>query len=443
MSFSSVSKRLADFVYSTTFDDLPPNVVEQAKGRVLDSLSTAIASRSLPIPTLALSFVQANRGEATIFANERRVPAIDAAMVNATLVNGCSQDDFLQKSHPGALTVPASVAVAEEEGNSGKELITSIVLGYDIVARVYMGGPTMLPKFRASGVAGAVAAAATAGKLLKLQPPELMNALGCSAVFASGFGEGFLSGTMEVKINVGWACRSGVSAAMLARLGVTASPIEFEGESGFFRAFAGTAEDAVATTRDLGKRFFINDVVYKEYPICIFVQTPVHLARTLAHEKKIDPKKIQQVTIKAPEANFTNPGYRNVAPYDTELQARVSARFCTSAALLRKPIESHAFYENTSDQAILALADKIDLISHSNDTERVDLEVIHDGEYLTITGVDGETLRPTINKIVAKFRRLTIDFLGKRTDQVIDTVLNLERVKNIRELTDLLQFRDH
>jgi 2-methylcitrate dehydratase PrpD len=439
----TVSGQLADFIYGTSFRNLPTEVVEQAKSRVLDSLGTAIAARGLPVPGVALKFVQANRGSATIFGYEQRVPAIDAALVNATLINGGTHDDFLYKSHPGAVTIPAAAAIAEEEGSSGREFLTSIVVGYELVARAYLGGPSMLPRFRATGVAGAVGAAAAAAKLLQLQPPEIMNALGCATMFASGFGEGFLSGTMDVKLNVGWACRSGVSAALLARHGATAAPRAFEGESGFFNAFAGTAEYAAAATRDLGKRFLISDVVYKERPVCIFVQTPVDLARQLAQENNLDPRKIDRVSIRAPEATYTNPGFKNVAPFATQLQARISARFCTAAALLGKPLESQALYQRTSDPDVLALAEKIELLEPSDDTERVYLEVAYDGITLRKTGMEMDTMRPSLEKAIAKFRRLTADLPGARSGQLIDTVLNLERVKHIRELTDQLQGAKH
>ncbi len=165
MDNSTIAGQLASFIHATGFDDLPPQVVEQAKSRVLDALATALASRDLPVPATALEFVAANRGEATIYGHRLRVPAIDAALVNATLINGTTHDDFLDKSHPGAVTVPAATALAEERGRGGRELLTSIVLGYDLVARAYRGGPSMLPKFRATGVAGAIGAAATAGKL--------------------------------------------------------------------------------------------------------------------------------------------------------------------------------------------------------------------------------------------------------------------------------------
>lgn len=435
----TVSQQLAEFIHATSFSDLPPTVVEMAKSRVLDCLATAISSRDLAVPAVALRFVEKNRGEATIFGRGQRVPAIDAALVNATLVNGTTQDDFLAKSHLGAMAIPAGMAIAEEEGCSGQELLTAVVLGYDIGARAYLGGPGMLPRFRASGVAGAVGAAATAAKLQGLSVSGLANALGLSTMFASGFGEGFYAGTMDVKLNVGWACRSGVSAAKLARLEATSTPLAFEGKSGFFNAFACTAENASKAVQALGKPFLIEKVSYKERPVCIFVQTPVHLAYRFAQEQKIDPSKIKQVTIQAPDATYTNPGYQNSAPFKTPLDARISAKFCTAAALLGKPIDQHAFYANTTEPQVLALAEKIDLLKPTEDTEHVFMEIIYDGEKYRLTGVELETMLPTTEKIVAKFKRLTADFFGKRMDQVIDTVLNLDRVAQIRELTDQLR----
>ena len=438
-SNSTVSQQLAEFIHATSFGDLPPAAIEQAKSRVLDSLATAIASRSLPVPSVALQFVQKNRGEATIFGHAQRVPAVDAALVNGTLINGTTHDDFLAKSHAGAVVIPAGIAIAEEEGNSGQEFLASVVLGYDLVARAYMGGPAMLPKFRASGVAGAVGAAATAGKLQKLSVSELVNALGLSTMFASGFGEGFHAGTMDVKLNVGWACRSGVSASKLARLGATSAPSAFEGKSGFFNAFAGTAEKAGEAVRALRDPFLIEKVTYKERPVCIFVQTPVHLAHRFAQETKLDPSKIKRVTIQVPDATHTNPGFQNVAPFSTPLQARVSARFCTAAALLGKPIDQYGFYANVTEPEVLALAEKIDLLDPVEDTEHVCLEILYDGETYRLAGVEMETLLPTTAKVVAKFKRLTMGFFGKRMDQVLDTILNLDRVTQIRELSNQLR----
>lgn len=438
-SVATVSGKLADFIHGTSFADLPPSVVEKAKLRLLDCLGTALAARGLHVPGVALAFVKGNEGPATVIGHADRLPVIDAALVNATLINGRSQDDFLQKSHPGALTVPSALAVAEAEGRTGAEVLAGIVLGYEVVGRVYMGGPRMLPRFRASGVAGTVGAAATAAKLLRLDPTRIMHSLSCAAVFAHGFGQGYLSGTNEVKLNVGMASRNGLSAAMLAKHGATASALAFEGDAGFYRAFDGSLEDIGEATRDLGKRYLIEDTVYKECPVCIFTQTPIALARGIA--SRVDPAKIERVVITSPTLTHTNPGFTNVAPYETHLQAVVSARFCTAAALLGRPVEDHGFYDQLQDREVLALAEKIELRPRPSDTERVEIEVVQRDGTVKTDGIENDTLIPTPEKVIAKFRRLVENVSGIDGESVIETVLRLDHVTRIRELTDLVTAR--
>jgi 2-methylcitrate dehydratase PrpD len=438
---STVSNQLAAFIRTTTIDGLQPDIIELAKSRVLDCITTALTSRRLPVPApkLAAKFVLGNTGSATVIGSRVRVPAIDAALVNATLINGSSLDDFLEKSHPGAVVVPAAMAVAEEQGASGADFLASVVVGYEMVGRAYLGAPGMLPRFRATGVAGALGAAAAAGKLSKLDDAGLMSALGYAAMFASGFGEGFHSGTMEVKFNVGWAARSGVSAARLALLGGTASPLIFEGKSGFFRAFGGNIDHVAEATRDLGERFLINDTIYKEFPVCIFVQTLMCLALDLVKRHKLDPARITHVSILAPKDTFENPGFQNVAPYANPLQAHTSASFCTAAALLGKPIGENAFYHKTTDPEVLALAAKVELLPPHADKERVVLRVVSDGHTYEIDATQMEMLRPTTDKVIQKFRRLAGPILGSATDQVLDAVMQLDRARHIGELTDILQ----
>lgn len=436
-SVDTVSGKLADFIHGLAFADLPASVVEKAKVRLLDCLGTALAARDLPVPAVALAFINGNAGPATVIGHRRRVPVIDAAFVNATLINGRSQDDFLQKSHPGAVTIPSALAVAEERGRTGAEVLAGLVIGYEIVGRIYMGGPAMLPRFRATGVAGTIGAAATASKLLRLDANRIMNALGCAAVFSHGFGQGFLSGTHEVKLNVAMASRNGLSAAMLASHGASASALAFEGDAGFYRAFSGSLDQVGEVTRDLGQRFLIDDAVYKECPVCIFTQTPIALARSIASQ--VDPETIEKVTITSPEATHTNPGFTNVAPYRTHLQAVVSARFCTAAALLGRPVESHEYYDELADEEVLALAEKIELRAQDRDRERVEIEVRQRDGKVHAGGIENDTLFPTHEKVTAKFRRLAGEVPGLDAERVIESVMALDRAPDVHALMALLR----
>lgn len=436
---SSISQRFARFICASVRDSVPANVAQLTQDRILDTLSTAIAATDLPVPTVAAQLVGNNAGAASIIGRTATVPAVDAAFINALLVNGRTQDDFLCKSHPGAVTLPAALAIADEFGGSGADLIDAVAVGYEVVGRIYLGGPAMLPQFRATGVAGTIGAAASAARMLKLDEAQTANALGCATVFASGFGAGFLTGTMDVKLNVGMACRNGVTAALLARAGATASPLAFEGEAGFYRAFARSLDHIDAATADLGERYLLEDTVYKEYPICIFIQTPVALTLALAARSHIEPDRIDRVTVTVCDLTYTNPGFTNLPPYASSLKARVSARFCIAAALLGRPIDEFGFYENYADAQVLALGERIDLVLDPARQDTVTIEIEHNGERLFIEGSEGATLKPSREKVVAKYRRLAEPVLGNNAARVEQQVLDLPAMNDLRELTTLLR----
>ena len=437
-SLPPVSVLLAEFIAKTRFDNIPTHVLDLAKGRILDAVATAIAARTLAVPNVAKAFAGKTSGLATVIGSRLPVQAIDAAFINATLINGCTHDDFLEKSHAGAVVIPAALALAEEQGASGAELLTAVVVGYELVARAYLGGPGMLPRFRATGVAGSFGAAAAAAKLMDLSIDQTAHALGLAAMFSSGFGEGFLTGTMDVKLNVGWASRSGVSAAQLARCGATAAPLAFEGQSGFYKAFSNSTDLAQKAIQGLGERFAIEDTVYKERPMCIFVQTPVELARSLSLKYVLSEQLIDRVRIRAPVATLTNPGYQNVAPFSTALQARISARFTIAAAILGRPVETYKYFDQVHDVGVLELASRIELMEPGDDAS-VWVEVHSQGKAYEASANEMDHLRPSLEKTITKFERLTADLPSDRAVLLLKTILNLDRLPSIASLSSQLR----
>lgn len=440
MSSQSISRHLARFIYSLSLRDLPSKVVSRAKNLLLDALATAIAAHDLPYPSIALAVVSGNKGNATIFTYGLRVPPVDATFVNAILINSIAQDDVLYMFHPGAVIIPAALATSEEEGSSGAEVITAIVAGYDVMGRLFLAAPNIVPRFRALSVFGPFGAAAAAGKLLKLNEDQLTNALGYAANLSSGFLECWTTGTMEGKFHTGIASRNGIMAATLAREGATAAEKSLEGKSGFYQAFAGTTEGLDAATADLGKRFLIMDAKSKVYPACGMQQVPIDLALTLVKEHDIRAKDIAKVIEIVPQSTFSYPGANYAGPFTTHFQATMSAQFCTAAAFLGKPVASHSFYEKSCDDPeVFELAKKVELIGENErDTTRVEV-TLRDGRKYSVEGGEGEMLVPTTDKIRVKFRNLAYDFLAeKKVDKVIDIVLNLDKLDNIRQLTHWL-----
>ncbi len=186
--------------------------------------------------------------------------------------------------------------------------------------------------------------------------------------------------------------------------------------------------------RGLGEHLAILDTVYKEYPICIFAQTPVALARELVEARGVKAGEIDRVQVTVCEATYTNPGFTNVPPYASALNARVSARFCIAAALLSRPIDEFDYYEAFNDPEVLALGQKIELRLDPSRGDTVDVEVWCGQRKFHAGGSEGETLHPTHEKVVAKVRRIGTPVLGQRIDVLIEAVMTLDAGGDIAAL---------
>jgi len=159
----------------------------------------------------------------------------------------------------------------------------------------------------------------------------------------------------------------------------------------------------------------------------------------LAARSHIEPDRIDRVTVTVCDLTYTNPGFTNLPPYASSLKARVSARFCIAAALLGRPIDEFGFYENYADAQVLALGERIDLVLDPARQDTVTIEIEHNGERLFIEGSEGATLKPSREKVVAKYRRLAEPVLGSNAARVEQQVLDLPAMNDLRELTTLLR----
>jgi 2-methylcitrate dehydratase PrpD len=242
---------------------------------------------------------------------------------------------------------------------------------------------------------------------------------------------------MEGKFQNGLASRNGIMAGLLAEQGATDAETSFEGKAGFYQAFAGSTPDLSKLTGGLGSNFAIMQAEYKVFPVCALEQIPVNLALGLVEMNNIDAKTIANVTVVMPEAEYLYPGTNNPGPFTSRFQAIMSSQFCVAAALLRKPVRSHTFYDKGyADPEVTGLAHKIILVGEKGKNE-ISIEVaLHDGNRFSAQGGKEDLLVPDFAKIRTKFENLAIEYLGTEgVDRVIQIVSDLDKIGDIGELT--------
>jgi 2-methylcitrate dehydratase PrpD len=437
----SITRRLAKFVTGISYENLPREVTDRAKMLILDALGNAIAGRDMPSSRMALELVKGDIGNVTVLTHPYKVPTQDASFANSVLAFSTSQDDFLFSFHPGIVIIPTAIAVAEQEASSGAELMNAVIAGYELMGRVYLGAPDIAAGFRGISVFGPFGAAAAAGKLLRLNEDQLTHALGYAANLASGLTQCLKSGTMEPYFHGGFAARSGIMAASLAKVGAVAAENILEGELGFYKAFSGTTNDVRKAMADLGKRLLIMEVSYKPYPVCGLQQIPVDLILRLKRQHRVMSKDIKEIVEEVPYSDATHPGNDFAGPFENASQALLSAQFCAAAAFLDKPVESPALYmEKHSDPDVFALAQKVRLIGEKDrKLPKITVALQNGEEYSIEEGEKQGTLTPTDEKIIAKFHKLTSSYLEqKRASEIVRAIISLEKVTNIQELVHLL-----
>lgn len=239
----TVANRLAQRALELSYDDVPETVLEHARLHLLDSLGVALAAASTES---GRKITQAARSlgvgdESTVIGSTGRLPAPSAALVNGTLIHALEYDDTHTDSiiHGSSVVVPSVLAAAERGSVGGKELITSLVLGWEVIIRLGLVAPGAFQArgFHTTGVCGSFASALVAGRLAKLSEPELTSALGIAGSQASGLFEYVVDGASVKSSHPGWAAHNGIVATHLARCGVSGPETVFEGRFGFYNTF--------------------------------------------------------------------------------------------------------------------------------------------------------------------------------------------------------------
>ncbi len=271
---TSVARRFARFVVGLEPTAIPPRVVERTALLVLDTLGSCLASSTMDFGAAVIETAERLGGapESTLAGRGTKVAAANAVLANATLAHGLDFDDTREDAivHTGCVAVPTALAVAEAERASGGAALAAVVAGVEVMCRIGLAAPGAFHArhFHPTALAGGFAAAAVAGKLLRLTEDELVRAFGICGSQAGGIIEYLTDGAWTKRLHPGWAAHAGVVAALLARAGFTGPEHVFEGDHGFYQAFAGGIDHArlAALLASLGREWEVERLTFKPYP---------------------------------------------------------------------------------------------------------------------------------------------------------------------------------
>ena len=427
---------------------LPQNVQEEAKHHILDTVAAMVSGSQLPPGRAALRFAGSFGGEkiATVVASSILCGPMEAAMTNAELAHSDETDDDYAGggAHPGCAIVPAVLAPAEQFGISGVHFVRAVTLGYDIGMRAMKTLGTEAVK-DTHNLVGTFGACAAAGSVVQLNPEQMRWLLDYAAQQAgAGIGswrrdtehieKGFVFGAM--------GARNGVTAALLVHSGWTGVNDVLSGQDNFVASYAPKADPA-GLVSELGKRYEIALTTIKKWTTGGPIQSPLDALENMRKKHPFDASQVQKVVVRAAtSAAFT---VNNREMPDICLQHIVAVM------LLDKTVSFRAAHDKDRmrDPAVLRERAKVELVPDEDLEHLIPKRVaivevtLTDGTRLTerVEAVRGTPENPmNREEIVAKARDLMTPVLGAASsDRLIDRLLALETLKDIRELRPVLQ----
>jgi 2-methylcitrate dehydratase PrpD len=437
-----VTAKLARYIFSTRWEDVPANVRHQAKRSVMNLFAVALAGcRTEPLAIALNSLAEFSGGkQASIIGRTERIDALSAAFLNAAAAN---VHDFCDTHlatviHPTAPVAPALLALAELKKVSGPDLLLAFILGNEVQARIGLAiSPHHYNKgWHITSTCGAFGAAAGSGKLLGLNERQLVSALGNASTQASGLCE--CLGWPAKSASVGNAARNGLWSALLAEKGFDGPPEPLAGRQGFYNAM-GDVPDLAKVTNGLGKSWEILATSYKPYP-CGFVIHPV-LDCVLDWRRDYPAAEVTRVVVRG------NPllAHRTDRPdIATGRESQVSVQHAVAAALVHGAAGIDQFSDAcVADPRVAALRAKVEVLrdeSISTIAASVDIATA-DGAvyYLTQKAARGSDVNPMSDADLEQKLRTVAKGWNPRHDvtPLIDAIWALDRSKDVSRLAAL------
>jgi 2-methylcitrate dehydratase PrpD len=365
--FSAV---LARFARAVTPESLPASALAAAKLNVFDTMACAAAGSSAMAVSETRELVASWGGapQASVLVFGDKVPAHHAAWVNGTMAHARDYDDTHDAAvlHAGVSVVPAALAAAELAGvTSGADFISGVAAGLETICRlgvatrvgIIESGYMYTPLF------GHFAATVAAGRVLKLDQEQMVNAIGISYSQVAGNHQVTRDAALTKRMQPGFAAMSALISVQLAQKGIRGVQSTFEGADGFLRVYLQDRCDREALRAGLGERYEFTQLSYKPYPCCRFNHPAIDAVLALRALAPLRPEDIRRIRVgvnnQAHEAVCTPIDMRR-APR-TVVQAQFSIPYNVAVALVDGCVQLRHFSDSSLGRPeLLALAQKVE-----------------------------------------------------------------------------------
>ena len=357
--FSSWSKTLS-------VKDIPEKTQSTLKFLLKDICGIILSARN---ENYVKSLVETYKGSGNLVSlgHSERFDLFSSAIIAGTAAHGEDFDDTFEGNpmHVGATMIPAMLSAAQKFNLNGDQILKGLTIGSELICRLALVAPTAMHKqsFHPTAVCGTFGVAAGLSSVLDLTEKQMVSALGVAGSFTSGIIEYLAEGSWTKRVHPGWSANSGMNAALIAKSGFYGPRTVFEGEHGFFEAFAlkEIERDYSHLTDELGKRWENQNLAFKPFACGTMAQPFVDCAIKIRKKIK-NLNNISSITAKVGEGTvhrLWEPLKEKKKP-STPYSAKFSVPYCVAVGFIRGDAGLNEFNEKSiNDKEILNLASKV------------------------------------------------------------------------------------
>jgi len=457
---ATATQELIHNVLDVKYDSFNAGAIRDAKNQVLDLAAVMVSGSNGPGNSALLDLVRqwGGKGEATILVHGDKVPLPHAAMMNSIQCRSYDheavgpypygQNEGMFSGHVESATVPAAFSVAEYVDASGKDLISAVVLGGDLAARIaFVEGLGFNHPFDPVGTANSFGVAGIAGRLLGLNETQMVNAFGILTTQVAGGFRSLWDGVHTFKLYGAMAARNGIIAALLAQKGYSGLKDPLFGPQGYFECYCPKPYHPEYMNRDLGKEFYTRGM-HKKYPSCYGNHNLIDCGLDILKEHEINAEDIKEIIVGVHPMQLNSYGSLPFKKGDSQPAALFYQSYSAANLLLRKGARlEHYTEEAVQDPRVVALAGRVKHIPTRQKNGTIELIVkMNDGkeytavyQYPVMRGYPGRPL--TQKELIEKYWN-NISFCGKiaksKAEKALAMIENLEKVDQVTKIFKLL-----